>query len=393
MILPLPPGPIFSAAPIVMDSPATHPISVLSTRLAERRILAPDPYLHREPGRIYSPLTDRTLEPGDDGWEPLVRLLDDSASIADLEARVREALVAAGWLIDVREDPSHRHRLMYVSLEAHTVCNQKCYFCPVADAPRKSYFMPTELFERIVGELTAYRDSLEGVVLINYNEPTVDPRFVDQCRTLIDAGLPLAVNTNGSGLTPARVDALRQIGLLRFLLINLSTIDPDEYRRTRGVGHLQTVIENVDYANRHQVAEEMVILVLGEDDESHERNFTAISRRFAGGTFEVRRFDLMDRAGRIEVGKKPPQPHSCLAGCDNLGSRPLQHLHITPQGRCVLCCEDYDENHVVGDLREQNVKQILSGEALARLRRWVYGQEEAPADFMCRHCIYARPGP
>ena len=145
--------------------PATHPISVLSTRLAERQVLAPDPYLHREQGRIYNPLTDRSLEPADASWEPLVRLLDDSASIADLGARAREDLAAAGWLIDARDDPSRRHRLMYVSLEAHTVCNQKCYFCPVAYAPRKSYFMPTEFFERIVGELTGYRDTLEGVIL------------------------------------------------------------------------------------------------------------------------------------------------------------------------------------------------------------------------------------
>jgi len=33
------------------------------------------------------------------------------------------------------------------------------------------------------------------------------------------------------------VDALLEIGLLRFLLINLSTIDAEEYRRTRDVGH------------------------------------------------------------------------------------------------------------------------------------------------------------
>jgi hypothetical protein len=26
---------------------------------------------------------------------------------------------------------------------------------------------------------------------------------------------------------------------------------------------------------------------------------------------------------------------------------------------------------------------------MALLRRWVYGMEEAPPDFMCRNCIYA----
>ena len=26
---------------------------------------------------------------------------------------------------------------------------------------------------------------------------------------------------------------------------------------------------------------------------------------------------------------------------------------------------------------------------MSLLRRWVYGMEEAPADFLCRDCIYA----
>ena len=66
-----------------------------------------------------------------------------------------DALSAAGWLLPADEDPSARFLLKYVSLEAHTVCNQSCYFCPVSVAPRESYFMPTELYERIVGELIA----------------------------------------------------------------------------------------------------------------------------------------------------------------------------------------------------------------------------------------------
>ncbi|MDP9360967.1 MAG: hypothetical protein M3P29_05890, partial [Acidobacteriota bacterium] len=59
---------------------------------------------------------------------------------------------------------------------------------------------------------------------------------------------------------------------------------------------------------------------------------------------------VMDRAGWLDIGLKPHAKKTQLAGCDNLGSRPLQHLHITPRGQCVLCCEDYDERYIVGDL-------------------------------------------
>ncbi len=72
-----------------------------------------------------------------------------------------------------------------------------------------------------------------------------------------------------------------------------------------------------------------------------------------------------------------------------MGSRPLQHLHITPRGTCILCCQDYDENYVVGDLMTSTIAQVLEGDAMAKMRRWVYGVEEAPDDFICRTCVFA----
>jgi hypothetical protein len=132
------------------------------------------------------------------------------------------------------------------------------------------------------------------------------------------------------------------------------------------------------------------MIVLGTGDEAHRNDFAAIQERFAGSRFAVTFHRVMDRAGLMQIGARPPQPHQRLCGCDNVGSRPLQHLHINPHGKCVLCCEDYYENHVVGDLNVSTVGEVLTGPEIGRLRRWVYGLEEAPADFMCRKCVFAR---
>ena len=160
-----------------------------------------NPFLHLGPERIYDPLTDRLLASGEAGFAALARLVAGGAEVAELPAGERELLAAGGWLLPAAEDPSRRFLLKYVSLEAHTVCNQTCYFCPVSIAPREDYFMPTELYERIVGELAAFRETIDGVFMINYNEPTLDKRFVEQVRTIKDAGLPPAVLTNATGLT------------------------------------------------------------------------------------------------------------------------------------------------------------------------------------------------
>lgn len=340
------------------------------------------PYLHVDPERVYNPLTDRALTPSDPLFARLAQFRSAGTPDADLEA--------GGWIVGRDVDLSTRHRLKIVSLETLTTCNQACYFCPVSIAPRDDVAMDPALFVRIVDELTGFRDSLEAVFLQNYNEPTVDRRFVENVRTLFAADLPVAVLSNGSGFTPAKIDALMEAEPLRFLCINLSTLDRVRYAKDRGEDHLPLVLKNLEYMKDLELALQMKIVVLGRGDETHQHDFEAISARFEGSRFEVTRNTVMDRAGWLDVGLKAEEPSRRLAGCDNVGSRPLQHLHINPQGKAIFCCEDYDEKYVVGDLNGSTITQVLEGEELARLRRWSYGQEDSPADFICRHCIFAR---
>lgn len=347
--------------------------------------LRPSDYLHWGDEAIYNPLTDRSLAVGDAGFAALRALQQgDAPPPADLEV-----LRSGEWVVSEGTDESGKHLLKYVSLEAHTVCNQKCYFCPVSIDPRRDYFMPTEQYLDILNQLSGYRETIEGVFMINYNEPTLDRRFVDQVRAIKEAGLPPATLTNGSGLTPRRVDALVEMGGLRYLSINLSTLDEARYEKDRGHRHLPQVLANVEYAKDKAVAEEMDIVVLGTGDEDHQRDTEEITERFAGSRFNVKSYEVMDRAGYLEIGLKATLGKS-LCGCENIGSRPLQHLHITPRAKCVLCCEDYDEKYEVGDLNQQTVAEVLISPEFRQMRRWAYNVEEAPDDFICRRCVFAQ---
>jgi MoaA/NifB/PqqE/SkfB family radical SAM enzyme len=342
-----------------------------------------NPFLHVDPDRIYNPLTDQALAPGDGDFARVLALVEGAGDADD-------ALARDGWAVAEGDDLSRAYRLKIVSLETMTTCNQKCYFCPVSIAPRADYAMSDAMFERLVDELTDFRPTLESVFLQSYNEPTLDRRFVDQCRMLFSADLPVAVLSNGSAFTPAKVDALIEGGGLRYLCINLSTLDRQRYAAERGADHLQVVLRNLDYLRDQPLAAEMRMVVLGTGDETHARDFEAIRARFAGSRFTIEQHVVMDRAGWLDVGLKPSEQNRRLAGCDNVGSRPIQHLHITPHGKCVLCCEDYDENYVVGDLSANTIAEVLAGPELARMRRWVYGVDDAPDDFMCRKCVFAR---
>jgi hypothetical protein len=149
------------------------------------------------------------------------------------------------------------------------------------------------------------------------------------------------------------------------------------------------VLRHIEYAGNHPLAEEMVIVVLGTGDERHQRDHDEIRRRFEGSSFEVRCEVVMNRAGHMEVGRGVSDPGRRLAGCENVGSRPVQHIHITAQGTCVLCCQDYFEEYVVGDLTSNSIHEVMSGDEMSRYRRQAYGLEDASDDFICRHCVSA----
>ena len=352
---------------------------------------AVEPFLHVGPDILYNPLTDRRISAVEPGFAELRRAALGIDALEQLPAPLAGRLAAEGWIHEqaAGEEVGSRFLLKYVSLEAHTACNQGCYFCPVSVHPREPYFMPLDFYERIVAQLAEYSSTIEGVSMIHYNEPTIDKRFVEQVAILKNHGLPPAVLTNATGLTPARVDAILALGGLKYLSVNLSTLERERYAADRRGDHLKVVLKNLDYVKDRPLAETMEIAVLGTGDDVHKRDFAEIGERFAGSRFAIKYYEVMDRAGNVPIGLRPGATSKRLCGCEQTGSRPLQWVHITPHGKCVLCCQDYHDRYVVGDLNEESLTEVLTGPRMALLRRWVYGIEEAPRDFLCRNCIYA----
>ena len=131
----------------------------------------------------------------------------------------------------------------------------------------------------------------------------------------------------------------------------------------------------------------MVLTVLNSDRKALDREMAAVARRFEGSRFEVQDWLVNDRAGNVGVGLGPGDGELC--GCDYGGSRPIEHVHITAAGRVVLCCQDYEEQWVAGDLNTDSLESILKSPAYARLRRLAYGLEPAPDQFLCSGCQYA----
>jgi MoaA/NifB/PqqE/SkfB family radical SAM enzyme len=362
-------------------SPAPRGAVLLETEAGR-----PSPFLHDRGAVLYNPLTGASLSKEGEAYRALSRVAAGVEAPAD--PAVLEHLRAARFLIDDVDAEARRSHLLFLSLETCTSCNHRCPFCPVSVDPREREVMTTELFESILDQVVAAAGRGVVVFLSNYNEPTVDPLFEERCRALFARGLPVSILTNASHLDPDRAARLAGMGRFRYVGINLPTLDPERYLRLHGTRDLARVVANVDALDAEKLAEESAIVVLGDEDDAHARDVAGIRARFEPKGWQVRPFRIRSRPASGTFVPEPPARKK-LRGCELMGSRPFEHLHVTATARAVLCCQDYYEKLTVGDLKTQTVAELLGGDTMAKLRKWTYGVEEAPEDFLCRRCEFS----
>jgi MoaA/NifB/PqqE/SkfB family radical SAM enzyme len=344
------------------------------------------PFLHDRGSALYNPVSGVSLPKDGEGFRALSEI--ERGLSPEVAPAVLDHLRAARFLIDDLEAESRRTHLLYVSLETCTSCNHRCPFCPVSVSPREREVMTQELFESILDQVVEAGGNRTVVFLSNYNEPTIDPLFEDRVRALFARGLPTSLLTNASHLSPERAAALEPHGRFRYVGINLPTLDPERYEKLHGTRDLARVLSNIDALAANRLSEESAIVVLGDEDEDHRRDVEQIRARFEPRGWEVRPFRIRSRPASGTFVPEPPAKKR-LRGCEQMGSRPFEHLHVTATAKAVLCCQDYYEKLVVGDLKTQTVAEVLGGDTMARLRRWTYGVDEAPADYLCRRCEFA----
>jgi MoaA/NifB/PqqE/SkfB family radical SAM enzyme len=356
------------------------------TALLDVEAGTPSPFLHDRGSVVYNPLTGESLSKEGEAFAALSRIA--AGEEAQVSAAALEHLRAARFLIEDVDAEARRSHLLFLSLETCTSCNHRCPFCPVSVDPREREVMTRELFESILDQVVAAAGKGIVVFLSNYNEPTVDPLFEERCRALFARGLPVSILTNASHFDPERAERLEAMGRFRYVGINLPTLDPERYLRLHGTKDLDRVVANIDAMRARSLAEETAIVVLGDEDDAHRRDVEAIRARFGSKGWDVRPFRIRSRPASGTFVPEPPAKKK-LRGCELMGSRPFEHLHVTATAKAVLCCQDYYEKLTVGDLKTQTVAELLGGDAMARLRKWTYGVEEAPDDFLCRRCEFA----
>jgi len=287
-------------------------------------------------------------------------------------------LVARGWL-QRPDELCTDYLLTTAQIEVTAHCNWGCKFCPVAVDRKPSATMPMSLFEEIIEKISPY-DTIRYVTFHFYNEPTLDRFFNERIAVLQEHGLLLRLFTNATHLTENKIETLKRAGVLYALVVNLPALKEEDFLGlTQSKTHART-LRNIDAAIESELPVEIVVNGLGED---LSRRVSELRKRYEVRGVPVNSTLLSDRAGTV-AGRynQAIRIEGPLRGC----AWPVNHAHFSVKGDMFICCNDYYQREIYGNIRSGSVHEIMTNPAAILVRRRVFGVADAPPDYLCRSC-------
>lgn len=125
----------------------------------------------------------------------------------------------------------------YLQIEPTTRCNFTCGFCCGRHMPQED--LTWETFQTAIDALP----DLAHVELQGEGESFLHPRFFDMLQALKDRHVEVSFITNGSLITPSKVDRLLDMDVAK-ISVSIESPDPAQFRSIRG-GKLEKVVANL----------------------------------------------------------------------------------------------------------------------------------------------------
>lgn len=261
----------------------------------------------------------------------------------------------------------------YLDVELTNFCNFNCCFCPTGTKAmqRMRGYMPDNVADAIAENVKKY--NIPAVRFIRWGEPTLHPNYLSILEKVKNAGALIHINTNGSLLDEAQIQKLLDMHL-DSIKFSFQGADEGTYNEMREGGDYLRLLDIV--RKFHEMR--------GERDYPYIQISTTLTGETAE-QIEGFKSDIGDYCDYYNVGytklnhlnvdtmnideeeKKKIrrlQEHETI----NHTFRPVcveafDKLSINWNGDVTLCCGDYDNFMLVGNILDMDLKQIFNSRA------------------------------
>ncbi len=295
-----------------------------------------------------------------------------------------------------------------VHIDVCSVCNYKCSFCFQADSQAmksvglKRGMMELELFEKIVDDLKAFNHKIKKIKIGNHGEPTLHPDLPAMIRYARRSGTAEIIElfTNASKLEPTLNKALIDAGLQR-INISLEGLSDERYKQVAGVKQdFSAIVEGVRHL--HSIRGDCKIYVkIADQTSSLSRN---TGERFVLSPKEREYFYEVfgNICDEIYIEKVVPQWAEVQLDKQNQLSETgmydqrvnihkdvcpfiFMYMHFNCDGTSSPCTLDWPRKVVIGNVKNNSVKDIWHGQRLRQLQITMLEGKRCDVNF-CNNC-------
>lgn len=300
-----------------------------------------------------------------------------------------------------------------LQVEPASTCNLKCTLCPVTEGmERPTGLMELDLFKRSIDELGDYTLL---IILWDWGEPFVNPDIYDMIAYAKQKNIKIISSTNAHVFSDKEnAEKLIKSGIDSIILA-IDGIKQNTYEFFRQSGNLETAMEgarNIVAAKKALNSQSPLInlrFIVTKHNENEIPELREIARTLGVDTLSLKtlnpyesyaelredRFEFFEgilpteekyqryKYNRDENGlQRIPRPPPCHKLWDCMA--------IRWNGVVPICTYDYREKIVIGNLRDQSVKDIW-GSALIRSFRKRFKNDYRQID-LCNNCTFAFKG-
>lgn len=293
--------------------------------------------------------------------------------------------------------------LLYV--DPSSACNFRCQFCPTGhkdllkSSAYKRSLLDLGLFEKLLRDLEDFPEPIKVMRMNKIGEPLLNKKLPEMIALAKICGRVRYIDlaTNAALFSPKLLSQLVDAGLDR-LNISLEGTSRQQYiKYAKSDINFDQLVENIRWLYPHRGSMEITIKIPGSYLNNDDRQlFFDIFGDYCDRIFveEISPiwpdFDVEQRAG-VKIQELAGQYKQALEDKD-ICTYIFYAMAVNSDGTVSACCPDWDQKLIVGNLRQQSLKEIWDSKAMYDLQiQHLQGKRrENPVCRECGHVKYAQ---
>jgi len=290
-----------------------------------------------------------------------------------------------------------------MTIETVNRCNLACVMCHLPHFEKKKTTLTADSLVKIFEEAEAI--GVPAILIGNGHEPLL---YKDVDRLIDEAVkhkiMDLLLFTNGQLLNKSRVEKILHSGITRvFVSLDASSEETyDKIRRARTdrsshEGRLHEVEENIRYliARREELGLKLPIVRVSfvmQAENAHEipafkekwiNVVDAVDFQRLTSHSSIETLELLSEEERWEA-RAPADHYLRLSPEERYCHYPFDTLAVWSDGNVGPCCAYQGKNLIVGNINEQTIGEIWTGEKMNRLRKQ---HMDGKLNIVCQDCL------